>query len=307
MLRLIAVWAVLAVIAPAVAQDQSVPVRVVVWDEQQPRQSEAYENFLGNAIAEHLAAQPGLMVKSVRLDDEDQGLSEETLDQWDVIVWWGHVRQSEVTPETGRKIVERIKAGRLGLVVLHSAHWSTPFVQAMYERTRMNARERFPETDWREVEFEEVPPPRQYSVPAHGSLLTPAFYATKTSADSLHVRVDLPNCCFPDYRPDGAPSTITVLKPDHPLARGLPSTFQVPQTEMYNEPFHVPEPDEVIFEETWERGEHFRSGCVWNLGAGKVVYFRPGHETFPVYKNKYALQVVENAVRWLGRLKHAGE
>ena len=102
MTRFIVVCLILAVITPAVAQDD-VPVRVVVWDEQQPRQQEAYDNFLGNAIAEHLAAQPGLMVKSVTLDDEEQGLTAETLDQWDVIVWWGHVRQSEVTPETGQQ------------------------------------------------------------------------------------------------------------------------------------------------------------------------------------------------------------
>ena len=52
------------------------------------------------------------------------------------------------------------------------------------------------------------------------------------------------------HLPDGKPSTITVKSPGHPIAKGLPTTFTVTQTEMYNEPFHVPEPDEVIFEET---------------------------------------------------------
>ena len=68
---------------------------------------------------------------------------------------------------------------------------------------------------------------------------------------------------------------------------------------MYDEPFHVPDPDEVVFEERWPTGEWFRSGSVWNIGKGKVFYFRPGHETFPVYKQKVALQIVENAVRYL--------
>ena len=43
-------------------------IRVVVWDEQQPRQKAAYENFLGNSIANHLKTQPGLKVRSVRQD-----------------------------------------------------------------------------------------------------------------------------------------------------------------------------------------------------------------------------------------------
>ena len=60
-------------------------VRVVVWDEQQPAQKKAYDNFLGNAIAEHLKKQPGLSVRAVRLDDPEQGLSEEVLDSCDVL------------------------------------------------------------------------------------------------------------------------------------------------------------------------------------------------------------------------------
>jgi trehalose utilization protein len=39
---------------------------------------------------------------------------------------------------------------------------------------------------------------------------------------------------------------------------------------------------------------------VWNLGQGKVFYFRPGHETYPVYTQEMPLKIVENAVRWLG-------
>ena len=51
--------------------------------------------------------------------------------------------------------------------------------------------------------------------------------------------------------------------------------------------------------ETFAGGEWFRSGSVWNLGKGKVFYFRPGHETYPVFKEKLPLLVIENAVRWL--------
>src|SRR5207248_211289 len=68
------------------------PIRVLVWDERQPEQKKAYDGgFLGNAIADYLKKQPGLEVKSVGLDDPEQGLSKDTLDKTDVIVWWGHV------------------------------------------------------------------------------------------------------------------------------------------------------------------------------------------------------------------------
>ena len=77
-----------------------------------------------------------------------------------------------------------------------------------------------------------------------------------------------------------------MLRPDHPIAAGIPAEFELPQTEMYDEPFHVPEPDEVILEERWASGEWFRSGAVWKLGRGKVFYFRPGHETFPSSRSR---------------------
>jgi trehalose utilization protein len=280
--------------------DEAPAARVLVWDEQQPAQKQAYPDFLGNAIANWLKSRSGIEVRSVRLDDPDQGLSDDNLSWANILVWWGHVRQAEITPETAQtKIIAPLLAGRLSLIALHSAHWSTPFVEAMNERTRQDARRRYPDpTQGPPVKFEFVSPPGRFP-PAADSLITPAYYALKQGGPVRLVRVDLPNCCFPDYRADGEPSTIQVLTPEHPIAHGLPETFKIQHTEMYNEPFHVPEPDEVIFRESWAKGESFRSGCVWALGRGKVFYFRPGHETFSVYLQREPLQVIENAVRWL--------
>ncbi len=269
-------------------------VRVLVWDERQPRQSAAYENFLGNAIAGQLNSMPGLEVDSVGLDDPGQGL--ENIDDYDVLVWWGHVRQDEVSQKTGREIVSLVKAGKLALMPLHSAHWSVPFMEAMFDRTRAEARARYPDT---KTEIEFIEPPGRYP-PAYESIVTPAYYAYKRGGRVAHVRVDLPNCVFPGYRPDGAPSTVTVLRPGHPIMKGLPRQFEIPQTEMYDEPFHVPEPDAVLFREDWRHGGWFRGGLIWNMGKGKVFYFRPGHEQFPVFKNENIIKIVENAVRWLG-------
>ena len=273
------------------------PIRVVVWDEQQPAQKQAYDNFLGNAIADYLKTRPGFVVTSVCQNDPEQGLSEKTLAQCDVLIWWGHARQRDITWETGQKLVERIKRGKLSLIALHSAHWSTPFIEAMNERAIADAMSKLTPEQRKTVKVEATRP--GYSVPKRDGDVTPSSELVTQSDGSLLLKVKLPNCCFPAYRPDGKPSHVKTLLPDHPIARGLPATFDVPHTEMYDEHFHVPAPDEVIFEERWDAGEHFRSGAVWKIGQGRVFYFRPGHEIFDVFKQPEPLAIVENAARWL--------
>jgi trehalose utilization protein len=278
------------------------PVHVLVWDERQPRQEEAYENFLGNEIAKQLTSSDSdLELRSVALDDPEQGLSQDNLEWADVLIWWGHARNKDVTEERAKRVMDRLLAGNLDLIALHSAHWARPFVEAMNWRSVEDAKKHFATTlPGRIVTFTTVAPPKPYTVPAHGSVLTPAWFAWKKNQTNYEAAIHLPWCCFPDYRPDGAPGTLTVKSPDHPIAAGLPAKIVVPQTEMYNEPFHVPEPDEVIFEETWELGEHFRSGMIWNIGKGKVFYFRPGHEQYPVFKQPEMIQILTNACVWLG-------
>jgi trehalose utilization protein len=274
-------------------------VNVVVWDERQPAQRKAYDNFLGNAIADHLRTQPGLSVRSVGLDDPGQGVGDDVLGPARVLVWWGHIRQGEVAPEVGRKIVERIKAGTLSMIVLHSAHWATPFMEAMNERTMLDVVKEYRPGPG---VIQYVRPPQRNTMPRADSRVTPYVQLRKFPEGSgkiNQVEVHLPFCCFPAYRTDGKPSYLNVLKPEHPIVQGVPAKFEIPQEEMYDEPFHVPEPDEVILEERWATGEWFRSGLVWKIGAGRVFYFRPGHETFPVYKQPIPLRIVSNAVRWL--------
>jgi trehalose utilization protein len=232
------------------------PIRVVVWNEQQPAQKSAYPDFLGNQIAGHLREQPGLSVRSVRLDDPGQGLSDDVLGHCRVLIWWGHVRQGEIAPDTGKAIVQRIKAGTLALIALHSAHWSTPFVEAMNERARLDADRliKARKGDDR-VEVVEAAPPRRYTVPKREERVTPHLSWRKYPNHTARTTLHLPYCCFPAYRGDGKPSTVRVLRPDHPIAAGIPAEFELPHTEMYDEPFHVPEPDEVILEERWASGE----------------------------------------------------
>lgn len=274
------------------------PVRVVVWDERQPQQKEAYENFLGNQIAGYLKGRPGLAVTSVCLEDDEKGLSPAHMRTCDVLIWWGHARQAEITPQLAAPILQRIQAGTLSLIALHSAHWATPFVEAMRERTRTDAAKNLGQ-EGKAVEISYVEPPRRYMTPKFEDRPTPYLETRKFPDGKVMAKVHMPWCCFPAYRNDGKPSQVRVLKAGHPIVKGLPERFDLPQTEMYCETFHVPEPDEVILEERWATGEWFRSGCLWNIGKGKVFYLRPGHETYPVYKNQNMLRLVENAVRFL--------
>ncbi len=278
---------------PAAAAD---PVRVLVWDEQQPEQKKAYgDKFLGETIAAHLATLPGLTVKSVNLKSPEQGLDSATLDKTDVIVWWGHVQHQAVNVASVERVVERVLTGRLSLVALHSAHWSRPFVRLMQERARSDASASIPENLRASATIESTNEQCIGVGVKPDARLTP--FLEKTGDSSW--RLTLPACVFPAYRADGAPSHVTTLLPKHPIASGLPEKWDISQTEMYSEPFHVPKPDAVIFEERWDKGEWFRSGCLWNVGSGRVFYFRPGHESYPVFTQPNPLRVIENAVRFL--------
>jgi trehalose utilization protein len=284
--------------APAKDTAQPKTIRVAVWDERQPKQKQMYENFLGNHIADYLGKQEGFSVRSVGMDDANQGLSDELLDNSDVLIWWGHVRQADISFKTAKRVVDRTKAGKLNLIILHSAHWSTPFVLAMHERAKQDAIARIPRSIRDKVKFEWLGE-FERRPPDPNDELTPSVLSMEKTPDgeALLVSIVRPNCCFPYYKAHGKPSKVTTLLPDHPIAKGIPAEFTIPQTEMYGEPFHVPKPDEVIFEEHWEDGKWFRAGAVWKLGKGKVFYFRPGHENFSVFKQPEVLKIIENASR----------
>lgn len=291
-LRLVVVLGCLCSLAQAVE-----PVRVLVWDEQQPAQKQAYPDYLGHQIATYLASRPDLQVTEAKLDDVGQGITDEQLNEHEILIWWGHVRHREIPVATGQRIVQRIQSGKLSLIALHSAHWSVPFIEAMNQRTIDDALATLTVDERKTVRIDATRP--QYRVPAPDAKRTPHFEKVVGTDGVVTLKIELPICCFPAYRPDGKPSHVEVLKPDHPLAVGLPARFDIPHTEMYADPFHVPKPDLVLFRETWDAGESFESGSVWNIGQGKVFYFRPGHETFGVFHQPETLRVVENAVRWL--------
>ena len=271
-------------------------IRILIWDERSDAEKEAYDNFLGNCIADQLKKNPAFTVVSSGLNEPEQGIPKGLLDNTDVLIWWGHVKQAEISTEKGKDIVERIKAGKLSFIALHSAHWATPFVQAMNEITKIRV---LADGSVKEEDVKFISPAKQYTIPKYDTRITPYVIERRFPDGHKTATVHLPICCFPSVRNDGKPSAVNVLIPNHPIMKGLPKNFKIPQTEMYDEPFHVPEPDQVLFEETWEKGEWFRSGMLWSLGKGKVFYFRPGHETFPVFKEEKVIQILSNAAKWM--------
>lgn len=88
------------------------------------------------------------------------------------------------------------------------------------------------------------------------------------------------------------------IAPAHPLMAGLPEQFELNEEEMYGEPFDVPTPDELLGISWFQGGEVFRSLAVWRRGNGTVIYFRPGHETYPTYHNPHVARILANAARY---------
>lgn len=104
--------------------------------------------------------------------------------------------------------------------------------------------------------------------------------------------------CSLTWREAGEKERLWVCNPGHPIAAGIDRYFEIEQSEMYGEPFAIPPPEEQVFISWWQGGEVFRSGCCWRRGNGKIFYFSPGHETYPIYHNRTVQQVIANAVRW---------
>ena len=110
--------------------------------------------------------------------------------------------------------------------------------------------------------------------------------------------------CMLRWREAGESERLWVTSPGHPiLSRITAPYFELPQAEMYGEHFDIPEPDELLLISWFEGGEVFRSGCTFRRGQGKIFYFRPGHETYPIYYDENVKAVLAGAVEWAKPVK----
>jgi len=106
--------------------------------------------------------------------------------------------------------------------------------------------------------------------------------------------------CRLRWREMGEREVVWTVSPSHPIAAGVPQAFVIPHQEMYGEFFDIPPPDELVFISSFEGGEVFRGGCCFRRGAGRIFYFSPGHEEYPVYFQPEVQRVIANAVAWCG-------
>jgi trehalose utilization protein len=104
--------------------------------------------------------------------------------------------------------------------------------------------------------------------------------------------------CTLKWREAGEKERLWNIEPGHPVTAGIGEYFELPHTEMYGERFDIPTPNKLVFISWFQGGEVFRSGCCWERGHGRIFYFRPGHETFPIYYDSTVIKVLTNAVRW---------
>ncbi len=100
------------------------------------------------------------------------------------------------------------------------------------------------------------------------------------------------------WREDGDRALVWTITPSHPIAQGIGRFILIDHEETYGEPFVVPEPEETVFITNYSGGEVFRSGMTWKRGNGKIFYFQPGHESFPIYYHPDVIKVIRNAIHW---------
>lgn len=220
------------------------PIRALVWGEyrhelREPHVAEIYPDGMHNTIKAGIEENLGdaAIVGTATLDEPEHGLTEDVLADTDVLLWWGHAAHREVSDEIVDRVHQHVLSG-MGLIVLHSGHWSKIFGKLMGTTCTLR---------WRSERDREL---------------------------------------------------VWTVNPSHPIARGIPHPIEIEAQEMYGEQFDIPAPDELIFISSFTGGEVFRSGCTFRRGNGKIFYFSPGDQDFPVYHHKDVRRVIANAVEW---------
>ena len=111
------------------------PLRVTIWNEyvherQHPEVAKIYPNGIHGTLAEALQRHGIDSVRTATLAEPDHGLTEEVLRDTDVLTWWGHAAHDEVRDDIIARVHARVLEG-MGLIVLHSGHWSKLFKRVL--------------------------------------------------------------------------------------------------------------------------------------------------------------------------------
>jgi trehalose utilization protein len=221
------------------------PLSVTVWNENRHEQrtgetpARIYPLGMHKVIADGLIENLGdlINVRTATLDDSEHGLSQSVIDATDVLLWWGHEFHSDVSDEVVERVFQAVLGG-MGLIVLHSGHYSKIFRRLMG------------------------------------------------------------TTCSLRWRNNADRELIWTIAPTHPIALGVSDPIVISEQEMYGEFFDIPTPDELIFISSFSGGEVFRSGATWSRGLGKVFYFSPGDQEYPIYYHPEIRKVLANGVIW---------
>lgn len=220
------------------------PIRILVWGENRHEQidesiARRYPDGMHGAIAAGLSELLGddATVATTTLDEPEHGLSEGVLAATDVLLWWGHMAHGGVADEVVDRVHRHVLEG-MGLIVLHSGHFSKIFQKLM-----------------------------------------------GTS-------------CALRWRGEPDRELVWTIDPTHPISQGISHPIVIDEQEMYGEFFDVPAPDELIFVSSFSGGEVFRSGCTWRRGHGRIFFFSPGDQEYPVYFHPEVRKVLANGARW---------
>lgn len=116
-------------------------IRVTVWNEfvhekTEPRVAEIYPEGIHGCIAAFLGKEEDIEVRTATLDMPEHGLTQEVLDNTDVLLWWGHMAHEKVSDEIVERVHARVLAG-MGFIALHSGHASKIFRKLMGTNTHL--------------------------------------------------------------------------------------------------------------------------------------------------------------------------
>lgn len=120
-------------------------INVTIWNEYIHEKTSSviakiYPSGIHGAIAEMLGRNEEFNIKTATLDMPEHGLTDEVLENTDVLIWWGHCAHADVSETVAEKVKSRVLDG-MGLIVLHSGHLSKPFVKLMGTVCRSKWRE----------------------------------------------------------------------------------------------------------------------------------------------------------------------
>lgn len=220
-------------------------LRITVWNEgvheasgEPASMATDYPEGMHGAIAAGLFGLiPDAHIRTAVLADPEHGLSEQVLADTDVLLWWGHIAHDRVADEVVDRVHRHVLGG-MGLLVLHSGHFSKIFIRL------------------------------------------------------------LGSTCSLKWRNEAERELVWTVNPTHPIAAGIPQPLVIPHQEMYGEFFDIPTPDDLIFVSSFAGGEVFRSGVTFTRGRGRIFYFSPGDQEYPVYQQPEIRRVLANGVHW---------